>query len=188
MTYESTDKLTSAMAAGNEAAVEAFYRRYFDWLYARARHITRRDESFCLDVVQDSVLRIVRTIRRVDDEPQLLGWMQLVVRTTALDHLRSERRRQVREATLVAIRGEGCSDVSGPSEDDEDANVRLEWLSKSISGFDAQLVRMIELRYTRRWTLSRIAESLGLTIGTVDGRLRRAIHDLRLRAAEAFDD
>ena len=55
--------MTSAMAAGDGGAVEAFYRRYFDRLYAEARRATRRDESFCLDVVQESVLRIVRTVR-----------------------------------------------------------------------------------------------------------------------------
>src|SRR5262245_41491413 len=55
-----TEKLTAALAAGNEDAVETFYRRYFDWLYAQARRATRRDESFCLDVVQDAVLRIMR--------------------------------------------------------------------------------------------------------------------------------
>jgi len=89
-----TKTLTAAMAAGNEDAVETFYRRYFDWLYAQARRATRRDESFCLDVVQDAVLRIVRTVRCVKTEPQFRAWLRLVVQTTAFDRLRSERRRR----------------------------------------------------------------------------------------------
>src|SRR4051812_27498718 len=44
-----THDLTAALAAGEERAVETFYQRYFDWLYAQARRATRRDESFCLD-------------------------------------------------------------------------------------------------------------------------------------------
>src|SRR3954471_16462602 len=91
---EPIDKLTAGMAAGDAKAVESFYRRYFDWLYAQARRATRRDEAFCLDVVQDAVLRIVRTIRRVSTESELRAWLRLVVQTTALDRLRCERRRQ----------------------------------------------------------------------------------------------
>src|SRR5689334_17106086 len=75
--------MTSAMAAGDGGAVESFYRRYFDRLYAEARRATRRDESFCLDVVQEAVLRIVRTVRGARSEIQLVAWLRLVVRTTA---------------------------------------------------------------------------------------------------------
>src|SRR5262245_29357102 len=44
---EATEKLTAALAAGDEEAVESFYRQYFDWLYAQARRFSGgRDESF----------------------------------------------------------------------------------------------------------------------------------------------
>ena len=65
---------------------------------------------------------------------------------------------------------------------------RLQWLRARIATMDKQIVRMIEMRFERRWTLARIAETLGLTIGTIDGRLRRALADLRQRATEEFDD
>ena len=95
---DSTDKLTAAMAAGDQGAVETFYRSYFDWLYAQARRATRRDEAFCLDVVQDAVLRVIRTVRRVQSEGEFRAWLQLVVRTTAWDRLRGDNRRIKREA------------------------------------------------------------------------------------------
>ena len=87
---DATEKLTAALAAGDEDAVETFYNSYFDWLYAQARRATRRDESFCLDVVQDAMLRIIRTVRAVRDEPQFRAWLRLVVQTTAWDRLRSD--------------------------------------------------------------------------------------------------
>ena len=66
------------MTAGNAKAVETFYSQYFDFLYHHARRATRRDEAFCLDVVQDAVIRIMRTIRRVESggqaSPGLAWW------------------------------------------------------------------------------------------------------------------
>ena len=91
-------QLSAAMAAGDAGAVEVFYREYFDWMYAHARRCTRRDESFCLDVVQDAVLRVIRTVKAVESESRFRGWLKLVVKTTAFDLLRNERRRVLRES------------------------------------------------------------------------------------------
>jgi RNA polymerase sigma factor (sigma-70 family) len=178
---DTIDKLTAGLAAGNEKAVEAFYRQYFGYLYAQAARASGRDEAFCLDVVQDAVLRIMRTVRRVDCEEQFRAWLRLVVRTTAFDQLRGERRRNRRQAMVVV----------GPileREEETFDETQIQWLKQQLARCDPQLVRIIELRFEQRWTLSRIAQILELSIGTIDGRLRRAISDLKIRAAEEFDD
>jgi RNA polymerase sigma factor (sigma-70 family) len=182
---DTTEKLTAAMAGGDEAAVEAFYRQYFDWLYAQARRASRRDEAFCLDVVQDAVLRVIRVVRPVRSQGQFRAWLRLVVQTTALDCLRAERRRTKRETAVLAVR---WSDEAIAEEVGSFDFAQQQWLREQIAQFDPQLVRMIELRYQQRWTLAKIAGSFGLSTGTVDGRLRRAIRDLRLRAMETFDE
>jgi RNA polymerase sigma factor (sigma-70 family) len=160
--------------AGDPRAVELFYSQYFDFLYQHARRATGRDEAFCLDVVQDAVIRILRTIRRAESQSQLRAWLGLVVRTTAYDLLKSERRRAARQAVLV------------PAEEDRDetGDQRLDALRREIAKLDPQLIQLIELRFERQWTLARIAAKLGLTIGTVDGRLRRALLTLRSRLTE----
>ena len=176
---DDTHRLTAGMAAGDAAAVDAFYRRWFPFLYAAARRASGRDESFCLDVVQEATLRVVRTVRAADTERQLRAWLRLVVQTTALDLLRRERRRAGHEAAVAAGVG------GGPHGEDDG---RLAWLREQVARFDPALARMVEWRYEHGWTLRRIAERLGLSVGTVDGRLRRALVDLRGRAAEAFDE
>ena len=114
---DEVERLTAAMAAGDAAAVEAFYRRYFDWMYAHAIRITGRDESFCLDVVQESVLRVIRSVRRVRCREELAAWLRLVVQTTAYDLLRSESRRQRREAAVGVPAGAEASTQEQTSED-----------------------------------------------------------------------
>jgi RNA polymerase sigma factor (sigma-70 family) len=176
---ETTEKLSAAMAAGDEGAVEIFYRRYFDWLYAQARRASRRDESFCLDVVQDAVLRVIRTVRVVKSEVQFRAWLRLVVQTTACDKLRSESRRLRRESAVARPVVECADEPSDMAQHD--------WLRRQIAQLDPQLARLMELRFGQGLTLRRIAAGLGLSVGTVDGRLRRALGQLRLGAFEEFD-
>jgi RNA polymerase sigma factor (sigma-70 family) len=179
---ESIHNFTAALAAGDPAAVEAFYRGYFDTLYAHARQATGRDEAFCLDVVQESVLRIIRSVRAAHSQAQFNAWLKLVVRTAAYDLLRSESRRRKREWVMAATAPEASA---GDETSDQE---RMQWLRMKIAAMDEQIVRIIEMRFERRWTLARIAQAFGLTIGTVDGRLRRALADLRCRATEEFDE
>jgi RNA polymerase sigma-70 factor (ECF subfamily) len=168
-------RLTAAMAAGEPGAIESFYRSYFDWLYRQALQATGRDESFCLDVVQEAVLRILRTIRRAQSEAQLRAWLRLVVRTTAYDMLKSEGRRERREHVAAAGR-----QPQPPPEDTQ----RLQWLEQEIAQLDPRLVELIDMRFGRGWTLARIGSVLGLSTSTVNGRLRRALRRLSHRARE----
>jgi RNA polymerase sigma factor (sigma-70 family) len=182
---ESADKLagamTSAMASGDEKAVELFHRSYFDLLYRAARRATGRDESFCLDVVQESLMRILRTVQRVDSEAQLAAWLWLVVRTTAYDLLRSESRRRRREASVAA----GAIDIDSRELAAAEEDERLAWLRNQIHQLDAKIILAIDLRYRRGWSLGRVAQALGVSIGTVDGRLRRALAKLRRAGIDA---
>jgi len=146
-----------------------------------ARRATQRDESFCLDVVQEAVLRILRTVRPVECEAQFRGWLTLVVRTTALDLLRGEARRQGRELAVAML---GQADVPNDPPDRE----QLMWLEREIARLDPELARMIDWRFSHRLTLRDIAARMGLSIGSVDRRLRQALVDLRLRGREWNDD
>jgi RNA polymerase sigma factor (sigma-70 family) len=168
-------RLTEAVAAGESWAIETFYRQQFDWLYRQAVWATGRDEAFCLDVVQEAVLRILRTIRRANSPAQLRAWLAIVVRTTALDMLKAEGRRRRREH-LAAV-GE-----AGRSDPPDDTDARLDWLRRQIGLLDPHLVRLVELRYTRGWTLARIGSALHLPTSTVNGRLRMALRRLSRQA------
>jgi len=176
--YDTVAQLTSAVARGHEPAVEVFYRRFFDLLYRHARQVSRRDESFCLDVVQDAMLRIIRTIRPVTTEGQLVAWLKLIVKSVTYDALRRERRRRDREAA------HGSVVPTAPPDEPE----RLAWLREQLLALDPPLVRLIELRFVHGWKLARIAELLGLSVGTVDGRLRRALDRIRQQAGEISND
>jgi RNA polymerase sigma factor (sigma-70 family) len=194
-----TEQLTAAMARGDRAAVAAFYERYFGLLYRAARGATRgrRDEHFCLDVVQDAVLRIVRTVKPVGGgEGQFVAWLRLVVQSAAYDLLRREQRRAAREREGASRgpaggpggRADAPAESIGHEENGASLAEQLAWLRGELQRLEPGIAELIELRYEKRWTLAAIGARLGVSAGTVDGRLRRALGRVRERAREVFGE
>jgi RNA polymerase sigma factor (sigma-70 family) len=187
---DETEQLTAAMSRGDRRAVAAFYERYFDRLVRCARGATRLArradaEDLCLDVVHDAVLRVVRTIRPVTGgEGQLVAWLNVVVKSAAYDRLRQEQRRSHREQRHVGPPEGDSTHVGNGAELAE----QLAWLREELGRLDPKLVELIELRYSRGWTLHAIAERLGISTGAVDGRIRRALEAMRLRGEEVFGE
>jgi RNA polymerase sigma factor (sigma-70 family) len=174
---------TSAIAAGDTEAFAQFYEVWFDRMYQMARSITGRDESFCLDVTQDAMLRLVRGMRPMATEDELRKWLQRVVHTAALDRLRSEARRRRRER--IASEGDGSA---------ADANGVDTALAEEIAALRAQIEALgpddrglLLLRFGRSATLGLAAAATGSTEGAAHGRIRRLARRLR-EMMEAHDE
>lgn len=175
---DSIPTLTRAIACGDTEAFARFYTLWFDRMYIMARACTGRDESFCLDVVQDSMMRVIRSIREMNDDAQLERWLHIVVRTCALDLLRRERRRRIRERNRQSVAPHHHTDA--------DSDDRIAWLRSQLSQLPADQARLLSMRFRFGWTLARIGRTLGLKPGAVDGRLKRAMAALQAKAAQEF--
>lgn len=158
-------RLTRAVARGDEHAFEAFYNEWFEPAYAMARALTKRDESFCLDVVQDAMLKAARSMKPIDTEHQLCAWVRRVVHTSALSSLRSERRRRARELTHAA----------NPSAIIQPLDERIEWLRDEIRKLPPKDRSLLRLRFGQSATLANAGESEGITGASAHGRVRRAV-------------
>lgn len=102
--------LARSIAAGDEAAFAAFYSAWFPATLALARASSRRDEAFCLDVVQDVMMTVANRMPALRDERAVRGWMTTAVLRALADRARGERRRQRREAVAgeqTAAAGDG---------------------------------------------------------------------------------
>jgi RNA polymerase sigma factor (sigma-70 family) len=178
--HESVKELTARIASGDSEAFARFFRWKFDEMYAEVRRATGRDESFCLDVVQDAMLRVVRSIKPFVIETELQAWLRIVVQTCAYDRLRQELRRRRRERAAGLT-----SELRSAQGEDEE---KLRWLRKEIENMDAAHARLLVMRYRWGWTLERIGTVLGIKPGAVDGRLNRLVALLRRRAKETYHD
>lgn len=172
---------TQAIADGDAPAFARFYDEWFDRLCGMARGATGRDESFCLDVVQEAMLKIMRSMKRFDDEKTLEAWLRVVVMRCSLDLLRADRRRRAREEEHAARRRDA------DRTDDRD-DERLAWLSDRVAELDRDRSRLLALRYRLGATLDQIGRLVGLRPGAVDGRIGRSLAQIRVSAREQFDD
>ncbi len=172
--------LTQAIADGDASAFAAFYDAWFERLAGLARTATRRDESFCLDVVQEAMMKVMRAMKRFDSEPALEAWLRTVVWRCALDRLRAERRRARREAAARGRRAE--------AETHADLDERLAWLRERLAELDPDRSLLLAMRYRLGATLEQIGRLVGRGPGAVDGRINRSLAQLRASAQENFDE
>ena len=174
----SSFELTGAIKSGDEAAFGTFYELWFDRCFAMATRITRRDENFCLDIVQDSMMRVLERIPRLDDEAAVAAWMSRVVFSTSIDRLRSDQRRVRREQG--AARHE--ADPGTPGERLLEEREELEWLAARLAELPVDDQRLILERFAHDKTLAEVGASIGITVHAAHGRLRRILLRLRERA------
>lgn len=195
---------STQMASGDVAAFELFFETFHDRMLQVAHFATGRDESVCMDIVQEAMLKSMRSMRPIENRRRLEGFVQAVTRSVAYDWLRRETRQNrllERRALEIEMQGHGATAedaASQPSDGRErvatgeasgylDDAVQMAWLESQLQALDPQLQQLIHWRYRLGWTLQRIAETVGLKPGAIDGRLRRAVERLRLRAEEEFD-
>lgn len=184
---EDVRRETAAIARGDRAAFERFYRRHVDRLLADARRATGRDESFGLDLVHDVMLRVIRSMPVLDSPGRVRAWLRRALLSCAVDRLRRESRRDARERRATNVRAP--VGAPAPSDGDElDAAERLAWLRAELARLPRDDARLLYLRRGLGWTLSRVGALVGLTPSAVDGRVRRLERGLRDRAIDIFDE
>lgn len=170
--------LLAALARGDHDALAALYEAWFGRALNLARAITRRDESFCLDVVQETFVRVIDhapRLSRLATREDLDRWMGAVVRSAAVDLLRKDLRRTVREHTRTPRANADPEPVSVE---------RAAWLREQIDALHPRDAELLSLRFGRGATLTGAARATGMTIGAAYGRIRRALARLTHSARE----
>ena len=172
-------RLTAGIARGDRACLGEFYGLWFDRSFLLARTLTKRDESFCLDVVQEAMLRVVRSVRPMASQRDVERWMLRVLHTVALDLLRRESRRLARE------RGHAAPGTQTP-EADRPAQLaeQVAWVRARLSELPAAEGWLVWMRLAKGSTLDQAGVAAGLSGDAAHGRIRRALSRLRFVGKE----
>lgn len=171
---DETAILTTAAASGDDGAFAALYRAWFDHALALAFRLTGRDESFCLDVVQDAMLKAARSVPPGLDEDAFRRWLTRVVHTCALDRLRAERRRVQRERSATR------RDLHEPDHaPDAELDERIAELRKALARLGPADRSLLLVRFARGATLDQAARANGISGSAAHGRIRRLLKRLR---------
>jgi len=84
--------LTQRMAAGAEEAFREFHAAYFARLSRYVLVLMRADDDAARDVTQETLLRVVRHVRRFENETVFWDWLTRLARSAAADHGRKASR------------------------------------------------------------------------------------------------
>jgi RNA polymerase sigma factor (sigma-70 family) len=168
----------------DRVAFDELYRRYVRQAYGVALRVTSQD-LIAQEVVQDAFLALWRAPEAFD--PARGGFRAFflsLVHHRAVDAVRREerlRRRTERAANLEPATGED------PAEDVvEDAylRVRRKEVRAALGTLPGAQRQVLEMAYFAGMTQVRIAEELGIPIGTVKTRTLAAMRKLRVTLQE----
>lgn len=160
------DILVARAKAGDLEALEALYRAFETPVYNLARRMCRTSED-AEDVLQETFLEVVRSIKSYRGEGHLWGWVRRIAATKALMRLRHEKLRATDELHDETAGGPPAS--VGARVDLERAFEHLSETSRAV----------VWLHDVEGFTHEEIAEQMGKTVSFSKSQLARAHARLR---------
>ena len=164
------------MAKGDENAWREFHRGYFERLHRYLIVLQRGDEEGAAELVQQTMLRAVRHMRRFDDDVVLWSWLTCLARCAAADEGRKRKRRLVlfeKFAHWQETRRAG-KNSNAP---------RVEAMERCLETLAPDDRALLEGKYFERQSYTDLAAEFGLSAKAVESRLGR----LRARLRGAID-
>jgi RNA polymerase sigma-70 factor (ECF subfamily) len=179
------DELVVARARRGEAlALEALYRSFSAPVYTLARRMCG-SAQVAEDVLQETFLEVVRSIRHFRGEGSLAGWIRRVAATKALMHLRRDRARGGEESLDDILPFTGAGDGAGhPAVHAQQVGDRVD-LEAALDRLSPTGRAVVWLHDVEGYTHEEIAGLLGKTPSFSKSQLSRAY--VRLRAALALE-
>lgn len=177
-------QLTRAIAHnGDRSAFKRYYEDFFDTMFLTAKQATDFDEATCLDIVQDAMVKVISKMKVMHSRDQVTAWTKVVAKTTAYDFLRKQARQRKHNEQLLNMPQADEAESSAP-----ESVARMRWIEEQLQQLPGELSSMVSMKYRMGWTLRQIGEKFGLKTGAVDGRIRRAIEDLKTKAIKEFEN
>lgn len=174
--------------AGDPAALTDFYQHWFDRSVAIVRARTGHDESFALDVVQDAMIRVARSVPRLETEADLSRWMIRVLTSCAIDRLKQEARETARRAMAGNTKSNtpAASEIKGNDCSHPTFDESMERLQRHIAELKPDQRAALSLRFWFGRSLAAIGRALSISEDAAHGKLRTSLRSLQ-RASQGDD-
>ena len=167
------DVLVARAKSGDLEALEALYRAFETPVYNLALRMLRSPED-AEDVLQETFLEVVRSIKQYRGEGHLWGWIRQIAASKALMRVRRDQVRETEELHEESVAG-GVGTGGVPARIDlERAFERLSATSRSV----------VWLHDVEGYTHEEIAELMGKSVSFSKSQLARAHARLRRMLGE----
>ncbi len=168
--------LMAGILRRDQRALAALYDRYAALLYSLAYHVLQ-DRGLAEETAQDIFLKVWQ--QAVSWDPargKLVSWLLTLTRYAAIDRLRKEMRRPLRQSYSL----DDLHDVI-PDDSTVDSMQQLEAeaLRQLMDKLPNEQAQVVYLAFFHGLSHSEIAEQTAVPLGTIKTRLRLAMHKLK---------
>jgi RNA polymerase sigma factor (sigma-70 family) len=178
---QATADLARRFAARDDGALTDVFDEYAGPMLAVATRLLA-DRRLAEEAVQQAFVQAWRAAGRFDPQRPLGPWLRSIVRRTAVDAWRRERRHQAR--TLDEVAPGDLPSIAPPAiEDTSDA-----WdLRRALDRLPPAEREVVRLAHLDQLTQPEIADRLGIPLGTVKSRTHSAYGKLRAALSPAAE-
>ena len=185
--------------SGDRAALGALLTEHEAMLFAVCLR-TLGERETARDITQDTLVKAIQSLEFFDGRSRFSTWITRIAINACLSHLRKQRLRKHASLDAPAGRGSGRGGFSGSGgggisqtlhsmEPEPGSRIEqdetLECLDRAMARIDPEQRVLLSLRDVRGLDYARIADALGVPVGTVKSRLFRARAALREAMEEA---
>lgn len=163
--------IVELLKAGDERAMGLLYDHYADSLYGVAIKVTH-DEVLAQDVLQESFVKIWKNAHKYDAEKaRLFTWLFRVVQNTAIDAVRSRKRKTSKE---VQSDHSNVYPILSTSYAIEHMDIQ-----EHANGLEDKYRVVIDALFFQGMTQQEASDELNIPLGTVKSRLKIGLRELR---------
>jgi RNA polymerase sigma factor (sigma-70 family) len=162
-----------------EDAFAEIVRRHLDLVFCAALRQVRSPQ-LAEEVAQSAFTDLARNAHRLASDTILTAWLYQVTRRTAIDVVRRESRRQLREQIATEMNAMNATDLSRHNEMTADDWTHIEpLLDEAMHALDDTDRAAVLLRYFDNKSLREVGETLGASEDAARKRISRAVERLR---------
>jgi RNA polymerase sigma factor (sigma-70 family) len=172
-------ELHRRLSAGDREAFEELYRRYAPAAYGLAFRVTGQ-ATLAQEVVHDAFLALWRAPEAYDaGRGPFRSFFLSLVHHRAVDTVRREERLRKRAERVSNLEPATGEDVAEDVVEDAYLATRRKEIREALEDLPPDQRTVVELAYFGGYTQARIAEELGIPVGTVKTRTLAAMRKLR---------
>ncbi|MDB5254981.1 MAG: polymerase subunit sigma-24 [Candidatus Nomurabacteria bacterium] len=174
MLMEYTDEqLIERYQNGDQSALVTLTTRYFDTIY-RYTYRFARDRAATEDIVQDTFIKVWKSIARFDKSMKVKPWLYRIAHNTAIDYLRKKKM-----ISFSSMEGEQfeetiADEAVGTMEQAIAAEERAV-LTQKIESLPTHYKEVLLLRAEESLTFEEISIALSKPLNTIKSLYRRAL-------------
>ncbi|PYJ86701.1 MAG: hypothetical protein DME22_04305 [Verrucomicrobia bacterium] len=177
MTASDLDLLQQYTRQRSEEAFAALVRRHLNLVYSAALRQVR-SPPLAEEIAQSVFADLARNAHKLKPDTVLTAWLYQVTRRTAVDVIRRESRRQLREQIATEMNAMNLQADSGTGFQPVWADIEP-LLDEAMESLDETDRTAVLLRYFENKSLREVGQTLGTSEDAAQKRVSRAVERLR---------